>query len=122
MVVTESSKVFIVVDALDELSDDCRPKFLPEIFKIQVKTNLNIFVTLRPTLNIEKEFKECILCQSLEIRAMDEDVECYLESRVSELRILLPKDLWKDIKTTILYAVKGMYVLPKSLKYKGYLC
>jgi hypothetical protein len=43
------SRVFIVVDALDEcqVSDNCRSRFLLEIFNLQVKYSTNIFATSR---------------------------------------------------------------------------
>src|SRR5262249_24216094 len=101
---------------------DCRLKLLPQIFKIQAKTNLNIFVTSRPTLDVEKEFQECSLYESLEICARDEDVEGYLESRVSELRVSISKDVWRKIKKAILVSVKGMYVWLKLSKILTCLC
>jgi hypothetical protein len=119
-VVDLSSKTFIILDALDELSDDCRPKLLPQIFKIQAKTNLNILVTSRPTLDVEKEFQECILRESLEIRARDEDVESYLESRIFELKVSVSGDFRKEIKGAILKAAEGMYVLLRLFKIPDY--
>lgn len=113
-VVALSSKTLIILDALDELSNNCRPKLLPEILKIQAKTNLNIFVTSRPTLDVEKEFRECTLRKSLEIYARDGDVESYLESRVSELRVPVSNNVWREIKTAISEAAEGMYVLLES--------
>ncbi|KIX03194.1 uncharacterized protein Z518_06746 [Rhinocladiella mackenziei CBS 650.93] len=111
VVVTQSSKVFIILDALDELFHDCRTKLLPEIFKIQAKANLNIFMTSRPILDVEKEFRECISRKSLEIRAKDEDVESYLESHISELRLNVPENVKEEIKKTISEAAKGMFLL-----------
>ena len=111
-VVTLFSNTFVVLDALDELSDDCRAQFLPELFKMQAATNMNIFVTSRPTLNVEKEFQECISCDSLEISATDEDVQTYLEGRICELKVSDPESLREEITDVISKAAKGMYVLP----------
>jgi hypothetical protein len=43
------SRVFIIVDALDECqaSDGCRARFLTEIFSLQTKTGANLFTTSR---------------------------------------------------------------------------
>jgi Cdc6-like AAA superfamily ATPase len=112
-VIASSSKTFIILDALDELSDVCRLKLLPRIFKFQANTNLNVFITSRPTLDVEKEFQECISCKSLEIRATDEDVENYLENRFSELKVSVSGIFRKEIKEGISKAAEGMYVLPR---------
>jgi hypothetical protein len=43
------SRVFIVIDALDECqaSDGCRSRFLEEVFSLQAKFRANVFVTSR---------------------------------------------------------------------------
>lgn len=109
-IVVPSSKTFIILDALDELSGDCRRKLLNTIFQIQTQTNLNIFTTSRPTLEINRDFQNCVSHIPLEIRAQDEDVQNYLESRRPELTKSLPGDTWEDVKNTIVNAAEGMYV------------
>ncbi|KAF7511864.1 hypothetical protein GJ744_003097 [Endocarpon pusillum] len=118
-VIALSSKTFILLDAVDELPDDCRPKLPAEIFKIQAKANLNIFVTSRPTLDVQKEFQECILHESLEVRARDEDVASYLDSRIPALRVSDPESLRKQIKEAISKAAEGMFLLAQL--YFGFL-
>ncbi|RYP05212.1 hypothetical protein DL765_009909 [Monosporascus sp. GIB2] len=75
------SKLFIIVDALDECqaSDGCRSKFLRALFNLQATTTANIFATSRHNPDIENEFKHCI---SLEIFARNEDIDRYLDSPV----------------------------------------
>lgn len=59
MVALEYSRVFLVVDALDEDGDlDHRSSFLSQIFKIQVITGANLLVTSRPVPEIEDIFQE----------------------------------------------------------------
>lgn len=103
-----SSKTFVVLDALDELSNTCRSKLLAEIFKIQAVNPLNIFLTARPSLDVEQELRECALYKSLEIYARDEDVEVYLEDRISELKVSITADFWREIKDAISKAANGM--------------
>jgi hypothetical protein len=104
------SRVFIVVDALDECqaSDCCRSKFLSEVFSLQAKTRINFFATSRPIPDIEREFKGYPSC---EILASDEDVRRYLDGHMSQLPGFVSKrqDLQKEIKTIITEAVEGMY-------------
>jgi len=77
---------------------------------------MNVLVTSRPTLDLEEVFQECILHESLEIRARDEDVERYLEGRIAELKASIPDLFWKQIKEAISKAAEGMYVLLEILK------
>ncbi|RYP93508.1 hypothetical protein DL770_000392 [Monosporascus sp. CRB-9-2] len=76
------SRVFIIIDALDECAvDACRTRLLPEIFNLQGKTGANLFVTSRPTLETTEKFKESV---SLTIRASNNDVGRYLDSHAME--------------------------------------
>ncbi|KAK1248600.1 hypothetical protein MKX08_006820, partial [Trichoderma sp. CBMAI-0020] len=73
------SKVFILVDALDECqeTDGCRRIFLSEILKLQRETNVNIFATSRFVQEIADTFDQSV---HFEIRAKDEDVQAFLDS------------------------------------------
>jgi Cdc6-like AAA superfamily ATPase len=105
------SRVFIIVDALDEcqVSDNSRSRLLSELFSLQAKTTANLFVTSRPNHYIEKEFKGCI---SLEILASNEDVCRYLDGYMSRLPTFVSKrpDLQEEIRAKITKAVEGMCV------------
>ncbi|OJJ80314.1 5'-methylthioadenosine/S-adenosylhomocysteine nucleosidase family protein [Aspergillus glaucus CBS 516.65] len=59
-VVALYSRVFIIVDALDECqaSNGCRSRFLSEIFYLQAETGVNLFATSRPDAHIMKQFKD----------------------------------------------------------------
>jgi len=110
-VITTYSRIYIVVDALDEcqLSGRCRPKFLSSVLSLQARTGARLFVTSRPIPDIEKEFKSCL---SLEILASDEDIRRYLNGNMSQLpRFIFSKPkLQEEIKTEIVHAVEGMYI------------
>ena len=56
------SRVFIVVDALDEyqVTDGCRMRLLSEIFSLQAKARMNIFATSRFIQEIEAKFEKSI--------------------------------------------------------------
>jgi Cdc6-like AAA superfamily ATPase len=66
-VVTMYSRVFIVIDALDEcqVSNNCRKTFLSELFSLQAKCVGNLFATSRFIPEITQNFQGSI---SLEIR------------------------------------------------------
>jgi hypothetical protein len=103
------SRVFIVVDALDEcqVSDNCRSRFLSEIFNLQVKYCTNIFATSRFIPEITEKFNGSTL---LEIRARDEDVRKYLDGCISQSESKFLKSYHEEIKAGITKVVDGMYV------------
>jgi hypothetical protein len=106
------SQVFIIVDALDEclISDGCRQQFLSALFNLQAKCGANLFATSRPISSIEKEFEGN---SKLEIRASEEDVRRYLEGHMFRLPGFVARspELQEEIKTDIVKAIDGMYVI-----------
>jgi hypothetical protein len=109
------SRVFIVVDALDEcqVSDGCRSRFLSEIFSLQAKCGINIFATSRFIPEITEKFNGST---SLEIRASNEDVRKYLDGHIFRLPgfVVRNPELQDEIKTEIVRLVDGMYVVSFS--------
>ncbi|KAF3927237.1 hypothetical protein ABW20_dc0107143 [Dactylellina cionopaga] len=103
------SRVFIIVDALDECqsADGCRVKFLSEIFSFQDGARANIFATSRFIPEITKMFESSSL---LEIRATDEDVQTYLTGQMHRLPsfVLENPGLQTKIKDTVTKIVDGM--------------
>jgi hypothetical protein len=114
-VTTLYSRVFIIIDALDEcqVSDSCRTKLLSDIFSLQAKYGANLFATSRFLPEMTEKFYEGV---HLEIRASNQDVERYLDGHMSQLPgcVLRSPDLQDEIKTDIIKAVDGMYVILKS--------
>jgi Cdc6-like AAA superfamily ATPase len=108
-VAAKYSRVFIVVDALDEcqVSDGCRMRLLLEIFNLQVRSGANILATSRFIPEIAEKFNGS---PSLEIRARDEDVQKYLDGRISQSESELLKPYREEVKIKITKAVDGMYV------------
>jgi len=112
------SRAFIIIDALDEcqVSEGGRNKFLSEIFDLQTKTGVNVFATSRPIPDIIHEFgKQKGI--SLPVRASDEDIRTYLDPRMLELPLFVRRSpsLQEKIKTAVLEAADGMYVLCHTL-------
>ncbi|KAI1444648.1 hypothetical protein F5Y02DRAFT_427579 [Annulohypoxylon stygium] len=103
------SRVFIIVDALDEcqVSDGCRTKLLSVMFSIQEEYNANILVTSRFNPAIEARFTGYT---SIKIRAGEEDVRGFLEGHMELLPLRNP-EIEKEILTTIPEAVDGMFLL-----------
>ncbi|KAF8856206.1 hypothetical protein BDZ45DRAFT_705761 [Acephala macrosclerotiorum] len=109
---TEYSRVFIVIDALDECKsvDGCRTRFLSEIFSLQAKQGVNVFATSRFIPEITEKFDKG---SPIEIRASDEDVQKYLDGQMFILPGFVDRSpaLQEEIKTAIIKAVDGMFLL-----------
>jgi hypothetical protein len=105
------SRVFIIVDALDECQvfDGCRARFLSEIFSLQEECGVNFLATARFIPDITERFKQVM---TLKIRASDEDVRRYIEGHMFRLPgfILRSLELQEEVKTKIIESVQGMCV------------
>lgn len=109
-VITDYSRTFVVIDALDECQvlDGGRKQFLSELFYLQAKTGANLFVTSRLIPEIMSEFEQRSL--SLEVRASPEDVRKYIDGHISQLPSCVRRsdDVQEEIRTKITAAVDGM--------------
>jgi hypothetical protein len=79
LVVAEWSKVYIVVDGLDEYPDDKRVILLKRLTTIQPIVSL--LLTSRPHINLDMLPPHL---KTLEIRASDEDIRKFLEQRIQD--------------------------------------
>ncbi|KAL2814424.1 hypothetical protein BJX63DRAFT_442496 [Aspergillus granulosus] len=109
-VIESYSRVFLVIDALDECAGPVRAELLQEIFHLQKKTGVNLFATSRHNPDIKHLFKEST---SLEIRASSRDLERYLDGRMSRLSacVLRNPDLRHRIRTEVINAAGDMFLL-----------
>jgi hypothetical protein len=103
------SRVYVVIDALDECEDKDynRGKLLTELFSLQTKTGVNLFFTSRFIPEIIEKFVGCL---SVEIRPSKEDVWNYLDKHISDLPDFVTNDtsLQTEIKIEIEAAMDGM--------------
>ncbi|KAL6866513.1 hypothetical protein ACO1O0_002624 [Amphichorda felina] len=109
------SRVFIIVDALDECQpSNNRSRFLTEILALQSKCGANIFTTSRFIPEITSRFRDSML---VEIRASNADVERYLQGHMGHLPSFVRRNqqLQDEIKIKISESVDGMYVVKFTL-------
>ncbi len=103
------AQVYIVVDALDECSEDnsTRQHLLSKLRALQATSNINLMTTSRPIPTITQEFEGAI---RLEIRAKEEDLQRYLEGHMNLLASCVKKStsLQTSIKSEIIEAADGM--------------
>ncbi|OBT58034.1 hypothetical protein VE04_01415 [Pseudogymnoascus sp. 24MN13] len=106
------TKVFIIVDALDEclMTGSHRSNFLSRIFDVQEKSGSNLFMTSRHIPEIIEIFSGHTL---LEIRALESDVRKYVDGNISNLPSFVRRspELQEEVKTGIVEAVDGMFLL-----------
>lgn len=79
------SRVFIVVDALDECSenDDVRHLFLDQLRYLS--PNISLLVTSRHIPSLDRALEDAT---TLEIRANDEDLRTYLQARIEDQALM----------------------------------
>ncbi|KAK1254302.1 hypothetical protein MKX08_008297 [Trichoderma sp. CBMAI-0020] len=112
------TKTFFVIDALDECQDG--DKFLETVMAVLRDTDAKLFATTRPSQNGEERFKSGLF---LEISALTEDVENYIQGRLPEFTILreenhdireeLKVNLRGEIVVKISSAIDGIFLLAK---------
>ncbi|KAL7810652.1 hypothetical protein V8C26DRAFT_437826 [Trichoderma gracile] len=110
VLVRSFSRVFILIDALDEAEDTERTKLLDRVFMMQEESGLNLFATSRAINTIAAKFEGTI---SREISPSRHDVFQFLNARMSELPSFVreDEDLQNEIKASIEAAMGGMFLL-----------
>ena len=119
-VTTLYSRVFLIVDALDECQVfSCRERFLSEMFGLQATHGVNVYATSRFIPEITTKFQGST---SLEICASKEDIGRYLEAHMRHLSSFddWDRQLQDEIKVAIADAVDGMYVASYYLRKSSY--
>ncbi|OHE96458.1 pfs domain-containing protein [Colletotrichum orchidophilum] len=106
------SRLFVVVDALDECDSSSLKTLLQEVFRLQKHQSANIFVTSRPVPDII-QLPEFDLGVALAIRATDNDLRRYVEGRIPDMQEFVKKrrDLQEEIKNGVIRIARGMFLL-----------
>ncbi|KAI3337266.1 hypothetical protein HD806DRAFT_518169 [Xylariaceae sp. AK1471] len=113
-VISEYSRVFVVIDALDEcqIADNCRSNFISELLNLSSGLEVNVFATSRGIPEITSRF---IVGGAgvREIRASDHDIVRYVDGNLSHLPGFVSRDinLQIEIKQSIVQCVDGMFLL-----------
>jgi hypothetical protein len=115
--VASFSKVFIVIDAVDECCDEWRVQLLTELQNLSVTVNL--MMTSRPHTNLGTIFRQIT---KAEIRASDQDLQTYINGRISwdprlSLTVKADVELHRRVMHAITNTAKGMYVSRDGLEF-----
>ncbi|PNP74430.1 hypothetical protein FNYG_12479 [Fusarium nygamai] len=117
-VISEHSRVFIIVDALDEYGSapGARESFLVQLARLQQEFDVNLFATSRYDTAISSEIRSSFLnSMNLEINAVSDDIGTYIEGNFNILPpdIRQNKDLCRDIVDSLQVSVDGMFLLAR---------
>lgn len=98
---------FLIIDAIDELTEDTRRRLLPWLHQARNKAPIRCLITSRPLPGISQHFVDDL---QLEIRANKTDIELNLHKRLDELSIIVQDDetLKQNITHGVAEAVDGM--------------
>ncbi|KID85906.1 Ankyrin repeat-containing domain protein [Metarhizium guizhouense ARSEF 977] len=116
------SRVFIVIDGLDEcrIPGGCRKDFLAEMINLQATCGTSVCATSRFLPDITEKFDNkssphFIGSKQIEIRADVEDIKKYLDGHMHRLPSVVQNSpqLQLEIKTRIAEAADGMFLLAK---------
>ncbi|KAJ7109040.1 hypothetical protein C8R43DRAFT_1139716 [Mycena crocata] len=110
-------RVFIVIDALDEYSEDNRQDFLEMMACLQ-RLGANIIITSRDHISDHVNGSGLVNIQRIDIRATTEDitmyVQTYMEKQTHMARILRKEpSLRQEIVNTVVQSCQGMFLLAK---------
>lgn len=106
------SKVYVVIDALDECPerDSNRSQLLELCRSLQEQTDLRLMATSRHIPDIVAEFKGM---PQVEVHASNADVKRYVEGQIDRLAkcVQRDRDLQELVKERIVKAADGMWVI-----------
>ncbi len=102
-------RVNVMVDGVDELSNNVRRPFIAEMLRLQRQEGFNLYVTSREIPEIQRPFDDHGAL-GLEIRASDEDVRKFLTDHLFLLPgfVLRSPELQEEVVTSITEASAGM--------------
>ncbi|KAJ6548632.1 hypothetical protein B0H19DRAFT_1299486, partial [Mycena capillaripes] len=112
-VIEKFSKVYIVVDALDECQENQRQELLEHLIKMG--PTVNLLITSRHNITLDSTLPNT---STLEIRATKEDIWKYLDAQITaSMRLMIhvqrQPDLREEILSKITSTVAGTFLLAK---------
>lgn len=108
LAISEHSKIYFIVDALDEYPENERNVLLKYLARLGVTVNL--IITSRPHINLDAFFPGV---KAIEIRATDDDIRKYLDIQITESsrlsrHVKTRPELKTEIESKVVENVKGM--------------
>jgi hypothetical protein len=108
-VCSNHTRVYIVIDALDECTDQdgTRSQLIEKLRDLQMRTNVQLLFTSRFIPEITEKFR---LDRVLEVRASEEDVKRFVAGQIPRLPSCIRRDdeLMRAVQSKIVKAIGGM--------------
>ncbi|KAJ4128936.1 hypothetical protein NW768_007461 [Fusarium equiseti] len=108
------SKVFLVIDALDELHYREARRFLEKVFDLQKSNDVRIFATSRNMPDIERLMRQARSLSKLPIRADRKDIARFIDGNIDYVSSFVEqqsRELKVKITETIANVSDGMFLL-----------
>ncbi|KAL5084962.1 hypothetical protein Trisim1_011316 [Trichoderma cf. simile WF8] len=107
------ARVNLIVDAVDELTNEVRRPLIYDLLKLHEHTNVSLFVTSRGIPEIQHLFECCEAYTSLEVRSSDEDIRNFLRGNVFKLPNFVARSqkLQDEVINSVTNASAGMFLL-----------
>ena len=116
----KDGRIFVVIDALDELAESCREELLGYMCQLQRECTMSLMTTSRPQVRTSQIFGEMFPgYRNLKIRQNQEDIEAYLVGQMHILPdvVMQDLDLQDYIKNRIMSLSNGVYVCNRRGRY-----
>ncbi|KAE8448932.1 hypothetical protein EG329_008728 [Mollisiaceae sp. DMI_Dod_QoI] len=112
LVLRDFSRLFLVIDALDECDAKKHRKPFLKVLKDLESTSAKVFVTSRPHPDDIK--KSLCSCPKIKVEASDEDIRKYLAHKIEQDgdTDLIDEKLKDEIVSSITNGARGMFLLP----------
>ncbi|KAJ7499632.1 ankyrin repeat-containing domain protein [Mycena latifolia] len=110
---TQYSRVYVIVDALDEYPDDHRDSLFEKLSAMG--HTVNLMITSRPHITLLGFFPNV---KPLEIRATEDDIRRYVDMQIQKSHRLakhvnVRPELGDEIRSRVIGSVDGMFLLAK---------
>ncbi|QYT02820.1 ANK_REP_REGION domain-containing protein [Trichoderma simmonsii] len=107
------TRVNLIVDALDELTNEVRRPLIYDLLKLHQQSNVSLFVTSRGIPEIQHLFEGCEAYTSLEVRSSDEDIRNFLRDNIFQLPNFVARSqkLQDEVINSVTNASAGMFLL-----------
>lgn len=108
------ARVNLIVDALDELTNEVRRPLIHDLLKLHKNGIVSLLVTSRGIPEIQHLFESCEAYTSLEVRSSDEDIRNFLRDNIFQLPNFVARSpkLQDEVIESVTHASAGMCVSP----------
>jgi hypothetical protein len=108
--IAEYSKVYLIVDALDEYPEAARLELLEHLSAIMTVPTVNLMLTSRPHITLDPFFVDR---HTMDIKATENNIRQYIDIHIRKSgrlfkHVRMRPELSEEIKSTILSNVDGM--------------